>query len=64
MELTMENGFQELSFSEMQRVEGGGVVAFVYALGFIAGTTPLAVCVGAGLVVVGVGLCIYDACTN
>lgn len=58
------DGFCELSQNEMEQVDGGGFVAFVYALGFIAGTSPLAVCVGAGLVVVGAGLCIYDACTD
>lgn len=53
MENVMKNGFAELSADEMNEVDGGGFTAFVYALGFIAGTSPLAVCVGTGLVVVG-----------
>lgn len=61
MENVMKNGFCELNENETIMVDGGGVVAFVFALGFIAGTTPLAVCVGAGIVVVGAGCCIYGA---
>ena len=58
MELT-NTQFAALSNEEMMDVEGGGFTAFIYALGFIAGTSPLMVCVGAGLVVAGAGCCIY-----
>lgn len=58
------SNFSNLSEKELDMVDGGGFVAFVYALGFIAGTSPLAVCVGGGLVLIGAGMCIYDACTD
>lgn len=59
-----QNNFASLTEREMCDVNGGGATAFVYALGFIAGTTPLNVCIGAGLVVVGLGCCIYGAVTH
>lgn len=64
MELTMTNGFYEMTESELELANGGGAVAFIYALGFMAGTSPLAVCVGGGLVLVGAGMCIYEAVTK
>lgn len=64
MEMVLNNGFCEMSQNETVCVDGGGVVAFVYALGFIAGVSPLAVCVGAGLVLVGAGCCIYGALSH
>lgn len=59
MEIIKSNGFYELNDTEMNSTNGGGFTAFIYALGFIAGTSPLAVCIGAGLVVIGAGCCIY-----
>ncbi len=64
MENVMANGFTELTPDDLQKTDGGGFVAFVYALGFIAGCSPLAVCVGAGLVVAGTACCIYGIATH
>ena len=65
MEMALNMGaFQELNQQEMLEVDGGGFTAFVYALGFIAGTSPLAVCIGAGLVVAGAACCVYGILTH
>ena len=51
-------GFVEVSQDEMMAVDGGGVVAAVYALGFVMGMTPLgaiAVC-AVGAVALGAGI--------
>lgn len=61
MEMKLNNELCEVSQDEMAKINGGGVVAFVYALGFMAGVAPVWVCVGGALVVVGAGMCIYDA---
>lgn len=53
--------FKELGKEEIIEIDGGGVTAFIYAMGFVAGTTPLNVCIGAGLVLAGAGCCIYGA---
>lgn len=53
MELTLKNGFCELSQKELEIIDGGMPPAALYALGFVCGTTPLAACIGLGLVVVG-----------
>jgi len=52
------SGFSAVSEKEMMVVEGGGVVAAVYALGFVMGMSPagaITVCV-LGAVAVGVGI--------
>lgn len=57
MELTLNNGFCELSDSEVFDVNGGMAPAAIYALGFAMGMTPagaLAVCGVAAAV--GIGL--------
>ena len=64
MEIIKNNNFVHISLDELQEIDGGGFVAFIYALGFLAGTTPLAVCVGAGIVLVGTGACIYGILTH
>lgn len=61
MEKALNNGFCELSQKEFENVNGGGITAFIYALGFMAGVAPVYVCVGGAMVLVGAGLCIYDA---
>lgn len=58
MNLKMGN-FAALSSDEMFAVDGGGAVAFVYAMGFVFSCTPLAVCVAAGACVVALGVGIY-----
>ena len=55
------NGFVELDEREAMNVDGGMAPAWLYALGFVASTTPLNVCIGAGLVVVGTAAWIYGA---
>lgn len=59
MEMTMKNEFCALSQREEEMVNGGGVVAFVYAMGFVFGCPPVAVCVAAGAGVVALGVGIY-----
>ena len=58
MERVLSMGaFETLDNREMMEVDGGGVVAAVYAAGFIFGCAPVTVCaVAAGVVGVGVGL--------
>lgn len=63
MTLNMGN-FATLSSDEMLAVDGGGFVAALYAAAFVAGTTPLGICVGAGLVLIGTGCCIYGIVTH
>lgn len=62
--MVLSNEFCEVDMNEAELINGGGATAFVYALGFIAGTTPLNVCIGAGLVIAGAGCCIYGAVTH
>lgn len=65
MERLLNTGaFEAMDNQEQMLVEGGGVTAFVYALGFMAGCSPLAVCVGAGIALVGVGCCVYGIATH
>lgn len=64
MESVMTKDFVELSEEEKQSSNGGGFVAALYMAAFIAGTTPLGICIGAGLVVVGTGCCIYGIATH
>ena len=64
MEMVLTNGFCELDKSEVNEINGGGVTAFVYALGFMTGVAPVWVCVGGTMVLVGAGMCIYDAVAN
>ncbi|SEF80274.1 hypothetical protein [Lachnospira multipara] len=61
METILSNEFSLLNEREEEYVNGGGVTAFVYALGFMAGVAPVWVCVGGAMVLVGAGMCIYDA---
>lgn len=61
MEMVLNNGFCELNSNEIEVINGGGVTAFVFALGFMAGVAPVWVCVGGAMVLVGAGMCIYDA---
>lgn len=61
MEMVLNNGFSALNETEEENVNGGGVTAFVYALGFMTGVAPVWVCVGGAMVLVGAGMCIYDA---
>ncbi|WP_294674995.1 hypothetical protein [uncultured Ruminococcus sp.] len=59
MENVMTKGFAELSASEMNEVEGGGVTAAIYALGFVFGCSPLGaicICVGVTAAAVGAGV--------
>ncbi len=58
MEMALNMGaFEALDNREMMEVDGGGVVAFVYAVGFVFGCAPIVpVCVAAAVVGVGVGL--------
>lgn len=50
MEITLSNGFYEMSQDEMQIVVGGMAPAILYVLGFALGMSPLGACilVGAG----------------
>lgn len=66
MEATLElrNGFCEVTQDELRVIDGGMAPAFLYALGFIASAPPLAVCIGIGLVLVGIGFCIYEIATR
>lgn len=64
MEMVLINGFYEMSQDEFASVNGGGVTAFIYALGFITGVAPVYVCIGGAMVLVGAGFCIYDAVAN
>lgn len=63
MELRM-SGFCDLSKNEMEMIDGGGITAFVFAMGFVFSCTPLAVCVVAGSAVVALGSGIYIGCNN
>ena len=53
MEKVLSNGFCEMTQKEKMEIDGGMAPAAIYALGFICGTTPLAACIGLGLVAVG-----------
>ncbi len=46
-------GFAELTRNEMEVVEGGGIVAAVYALGFVMGMSPLGALVVCGVCIAG-----------
>lgn len=51
----VSNAFTELKGNEMSQVNGGGITAAVYALGFVMGMTPLgALCVCGACIVGGV----------
>lgn len=56
--------FYALDHHDAIGVNGGGFMAALYMAAFIAGTTPLGICVGAGLVLVGTGCCIYGLATH
>jgi len=53
MEMALKtHAFVDLDDQEMMDVDGGGVVAAVYALGFVFGCSPLgALCICAGVAV-------------
>lgn len=59
MEIAL-NRFEELSYDEAQAVDGGGVVAAVYALGFIMGMSPLGALIVCG-VAIGAGIAVAVA---
>lgn len=47
--------FEEMTSEEMGTVNGGGVVAAVYALGFVFGCSPLgAICICGGVAITAV----------
>lgn len=48
------NSFEPLQEDELFKVDGGMAPAWLYAAAFVAGVSPLALCVGTGLVVAGV----------
>ena len=53
--MKLTNGFYEMSEKETREVDGGGVVAAVYALGFVFGCSPLgALCICGGVAVASV----------
>lgn len=56
MEKTLNMGaFEALDQQEMLKVDGGGAVAAVYALGFVFGCSPLgALCICGGIAVAAV----------
>ena len=59
------NGFSAVAEDEMTDVNGGGVTAAVYALGFAMGMSPLgAICVCTGAVAIGVGLAVMSIRSN
>ena len=60
METVMKNNnLCELSVEECNEANGGGVVAAVYALGFVMGMSPLgAICVVGACAVGGVALAV------
>ena len=65
MELALNMGtFEELDQKEMCVVDGGGFMAALYMAAFIAGTTPLGICVGTGLILAGCACCIYGIATH
>ncbi len=59
MQMVLSNGFCEMTKEERYIVSGGGVVAFVYAMGFVFGCTPLGFCIAAGVGLVALGVGIY-----
>ena len=54
-----KGAFESLDEREMMAIDGGGALAALYMAAFIAGTTPLGICVGAGLIIAGSACCIY-----
>lgn len=46
--MELSANFNELTFEEMENVDGGGPVAAVYALGFVMGVSPMAALVICG----------------
>ncbi len=65
MEMTMRMGaFEALDQNELYATDGGGAVAFVYAMGFAFGCTPLTACIAAGAGVVALGAGIYCGVTG
>lgn len=53
MEMNLSKSFCEMLPEEEELVEGGGVVAAVYALGFVMGMSPLGALVVCGTCIVG-----------
>lgn len=58
------NGFSNLTEEEMVSVDGGGVVAAVYALGFVMGMTPAGALATVVIGAVALGAGIYIGVTN
>ncbi len=52
MEMALNKGFCEISLEESEDVNGGGVVAAVYALGFVMNMTPAGALVTCGVIAV------------
>ncbi|HOJ99127.1 MAG TPA: hypothetical protein PLW34_06170 [Termitinemataceae bacterium] len=58
------NGFTEVSSLELEQIEGGGIVAAVYALGFVMGMTPAGALVTCALGAAALGAGIYIGLTH